>query len=147
MFTPALTRKCLGLARIVAGCHRYTAPKHEARANSKRTSCYIVQWSFSVNGTRLPNLLRRNLFYCRRKSFSLARSSLNSFRMVLINGAAERRKLAAMPMSETALTASTSSQSWYTTLRQQLYRECDSTQCEKRTDCSLDIRKSGSRVR
>ena len=50
----------------------------------------------SVNGTRLPNLMRRILFPCRRKPFPLARSSLNSFSMVVMSGAEERQKWAAM---------------------------------------------------
>lgn len=45
--------------------------------------------SLSVKGTRLPSLLLRILFSCRRKSFSNARSFLNSCRICIKRAIAE----------------------------------------------------------
>ena len=50
-----------------------------------------------------PQLAAQNLVLLPGKSFSLARSSLNSFWMVVISGAAERGKLAAMSSRYTKL--------------------------------------------
>lgn len=42
MFTTGLTRKCLGLARIVAGWHGCLALKDEAHTHLERTCFYIL---------------------------------------------------------------------------------------------------------
>jgi hypothetical protein len=66
-------------------------------------ACGAIGGGVEVDGTRVPNLLRRILFSCRRYSFSKARSWLKSWCTFATSGLAEFRELLFIDGSITGL--------------------------------------------